>query len=66
MAKDDVYNKSDPVGMILFLQQYQSGSGEYAKERRQLLDGITVGDIVTLIHEKRESDPQTDFLKVGQ
>ena len=34
-----------PVAMIRFLQQYETGTGDYSKERHQWLDKITIDDI---------------------
>jgi len=35
-----------PVAMIRFLQQFESGSGDYSTERHQWLDGQTVTDLL--------------------
>jgi hypothetical protein len=34
-----------PVAMIRFLQQYETGTGDYSKERHQWLDKLTIDDI---------------------
>ena len=34
-----------PAGMIRFLQLYESGSGDYTKERHQWLDKVTPEEI---------------------
>ncbi len=39
-----------PVGMIRFLQQYETGSGDYSKERHQWL----TDDLPTLIEQLKE------------
>ncbi|MDR1734629.1 MAG: hypothetical protein LBR73_07115 [Oscillospiraceae bacterium] len=35
-----------PVGMAAFLRMYDCGEGDYTKEREQLLEGITLDDIL--------------------
>ncbi|MBI4746243.1 MAG: hypothetical protein HY786_06855 [Deltaproteobacteria bacterium] len=35
-----------PVGMVRFLQQFEMGSGDYTKEREELLGGMDVKSIV--------------------
>ncbi len=34
-----------PVAMIRFLQQYETGAGDYTKERHKWLDKLTIEDI---------------------
>ena len=34
-----------PLGMVLFMLQYDSGYGNYTEERDELLKGITIEDI---------------------
>ena len=34
-----------PVAMIRFLQQYETGTGDYSKERHRWLNKLTVDDI---------------------
>ena len=36
------------AGMIRFLQQFESGSGDYARERHGWVDGTSLEDIRTL------------------
>jgi hypothetical protein len=35
-----------PLGMAYFIQQYDSGEGDYTKERHQWLDDITMEEAV--------------------
>jgi hypothetical protein len=35
-----------PAGTIRFLQQYESGCGDYTAERHKWLDGLTVDEIL--------------------
>ena len=41
-------------GMIRFLHQFESGSGDYTQERDQWLDQLTVDDIFNQIEERRD------------
>jgi hypothetical protein len=41
------------VGMIRFLEQFDTGSGDYTKERHQWQDGVTVAEIMTQIKQRR-------------
>lgn len=43
-----------PAAMIRFLQQYDSGYGDYSKERHGLIDKVSVADIAAQIKEKKE------------
>ncbi len=38
-----------PIGMALFLKQFEVGSGDYTKERVELLDCFSVEDIEKLL-----------------
>lgn len=43
-----------PIGMARFLQQYESGIGNYTKERDDWLRDLSVRDIVKEIKERRQ------------
>jgi hypothetical protein len=43
-----------PVGLVRFLQQFETGSGDYTAERRGWLGQPTVRDISEEIERKRE------------
>lgn len=43
-----------PVGMVRFLQQFDSGSGDYTRDRDQLLADVTFEDVVTQIQQSCE------------
>jgi hypothetical protein len=43
-----------PVGLVRFLQMFETGSGDYSQERSQWLADQSVDDIVTRIKQKRE------------
>ncbi len=42
-----------PVGMVRFLQQFDTGNGDYTKERQQELANLTLEDILGEISSKR-------------
>lgn len=44
-----------PVGMIRFLQMFETGYGNYSEERRHWLDDQRIEDIVERIHQRRTS-----------
>ena len=43
-----------PVGLIRFLQQYQTGTGDYTRERKNLLAGVTMDDIARELRKKQK------------
>jgi len=51
-----------PVGMVRFLQQYESGSGDYTKERHQWLGDTTVQSLVNELTQRHtaQGDPMGD------
>jgi hypothetical protein len=44
------------VGLVRFLQQFETGYGDYTAERHEWLDRDTVQDVVQQIRERRETD----------
>jgi hypothetical protein len=42
---DALNEKLGPVGMVEFLRQFDSGYGDYTKERHKWLDGLTIEEI---------------------
>ena len=46
-------NELGPVGMIRFLQQFETGKGDYSVERHNWLDGMDVQEIVEEIQRLR-------------
>lgn len=42
-----------PVGMIRFLQMFETGYGDYTEERRQWLDNQRIEEIVQRIRQRR-------------
>jgi len=45
--------KLGPVGMVEFLRQFDSGYGDYTKERHEWLDGIDIETIARQVEEER-------------
>ena len=45
-------------GMIRFLCQFETGSGDYTQTRHQYLDDFTVEDIFSQIEQRRNPDPK--------
>jgi len=43
-----------PVDMVRFLQQFDTGRGDYTKERDQWLNGMNIVDIVKGIEKERD------------
>jgi hypothetical protein len=48
-----VAKKLGPVGMVRFLQQFETGLGDYTKERGQWLKDMDIHEIVKEIKKKR-------------
>ena len=44
------------VGMVRFMQQFETGHGDYSKDRHEWLDGQDLDTIVKRIQEKREAN----------
>jgi hypothetical protein len=42
---DALTKELGPLGMAMFLRQFDSGYGDYTAERDEILDGITIEDI---------------------
>jgi hypothetical protein len=43
-----------PVGMVRFLQQFDTGSGDYTRDRDELLGDPHIEDIFAQIKERRQ------------
>jgi hypothetical protein len=41
-----------PAGMIRFMQQFEMGSGNYTRDRDEILGNITLDDIFASIEEE--------------
>jgi len=45
MGIDALTEKLGPIGMVEFMRQFDSGYGDYTKERHTWLDNLTIEDI---------------------
>jgi hypothetical protein len=45
MGIEALNEKLGPIGMVEFMRQFDSGYGDYTKERYNWLDGLTIEDI---------------------
>ena len=50
---DALVKKPGPDGMIRFIQQFDSGTGDYTKDRHAMLDNYTIDDIVSEIAQNK-------------
>ena len=48
-----LFDALGPVGMIQFIQQFDKGSGDYTKERKEIFKDKTLDEIVTDIKARR-------------
>jgi hypothetical protein len=48
-----VAKKLGPLGMVRFLQQFETGRGDYTKERDQWLKDMDIQEIISEIRKKR-------------
>ena len=46
-----------PVGMVRFLQQFETGSGDYTRFRDELLKDTSLEEILSQIKERRHHKP---------
>ena len=51
---DALSRELGPVGMVRFLQQYETGQGDYTAERHRWLDRYSLEEIVEQIEQRRE------------
>ena len=47
-----------PAGTLRFLQQYDPGYGDYAKERHAWLDGLSLDDVAQSIKSRGDLKPE--------
>ena len=45
-----------PVGMVRFLQQFETGRGDYSVERDQWLDQANIGALAEAIRQHRKGE----------
>jgi hypothetical protein len=46
------------VGMVRFLQQFETGHGDYSTDRHEWLDQLTVEEAVAQIKRRREASSE--------
>jgi hypothetical protein len=46
------------VGMIRFMQQFETGRGDYSRDRHKFLPKMNVEEIGRQIHKGREANPK--------
>ncbi|MBI3946363.1 MAG: hypothetical protein HY321_10630 [Armatimonadetes bacterium] len=50
---DALARELGPVGMVRFLQQFETGRGDYSAERHEWLSGRTVREFVSELRRQR-------------
>ena len=50
---DALIKNLGPLGMVRFIQQFDTGRGDYTKERAALLDSVSLDKITGLIEDDR-------------
>ena len=48
---DALTEKLGPIGMVEFMRQFDSGYGDYTKERHAWLDNLTIEDVYNEIKQ---------------
>jgi len=43
-----------PLGLVRFLQQFETGAGDYTREREKCLKGLAIEDVVSEIKDRRK------------
>ncbi len=54
MGIEALTEKLGPVGMVEFIRQFDSGYGDYTKERHEWLDDLDIDTIVKQAEGKRD------------
>jgi len=57
MGIEALTEKLGPIGMIEFMRQFDSGYGDYTKERHAWLDNLTIEEISGEIRKNRTHEP---------
>ncbi len=47
-----------PVDTVRFLQQFESGTGDYSYERHRWLDGLGVQEVTDAVRRARTAEPE--------
>ncbi len=48
-----------PVGMIRFLQQFETGYGDYTQDRRQRIDSWDIDTAIAKLRERQRGEPKS-------
>jgi hypothetical protein len=48
------------VGLVRFLQQFETGHGDYTVERHRWLDAYTVSDVAQELREQRQTGAEAE------
>jgi hypothetical protein len=59
MGLEALLERLGPVGMIRFLQQFETGHGDYTAERESWLTETDLDALVVQIHQRRQT-PKSD------
>lgn len=59
MGIEALTEKLGPVGMVEFIRQFDSGYGDYTKERHEWLDDMDIETIVKEAEAKRDASQAT-------
>jgi hypothetical protein len=54
MGIEALTEKLGPVGMVEFIRQFDSGYGDYTKERQEILEGIDIETILKQAEARRK------------
>jgi hypothetical protein len=46
-----------PAGAMRFMMQYDTGHGDYSKERHEIFSGLTIDDILKVIKPPKPETP---------
>ncbi|MBW4563185.1 MAG: hypothetical protein KME32_18960 [Mojavia pulchra JT2-VF2] len=49
-----------PAGMARFMQQFEMGSGDYTRDRDQILGNPTIEEIISEIKEMQKDEQEQD------
>ena len=52
---DALERELGPLGMVRFLQQFETGRGDYTKERHEWLDDADIASVLREIRERRSN-----------
>ena len=57
---DALMRELGPVGFVRFLQQFETGHGDYTREREKWLGDEDVDELVSRIHQRRKHSRSQD------